>query len=72
MKSYKIKKQGAKYVLQADGFRYAVYPSSPYHLYGEVCNGWRRINAPATFHKLWNTNIGKIFLAIQSYIKDPR
>jgi len=57
---------GKKIIIQFDGYAYAIYHSSPYHLYAENGSGsaWRRVRAPAS-----NDTYRRIIRAIQATTK---
>ncbi len=74
MKALNITTEGKKLVLEIDGYKYAVYPSSPYNLYKHEGGKWRRMSG------LWvhrcplygNTIIGDIYEALQNRLKFNR
>ena len=68
MKRFRFFNEGKKQIIEMDGYQYAVYASSPYHLYTHEGGQWRRIKAPAKSYKCaWfgNSIIGNIFAMLQ-------
>ena len=63
MKNYT---QGKKHIVEVDGWMYAIYASSPYHLWEYNANGWTRLKAPQLWHR--ETFIGHIFKLLKAKI----
>jgi hypothetical protein len=59
MNNYLYYTQGQKHIIEMDGWMYAAYASSPYHLYEYNAKGWTRIKHPQRSHK--EKIIGGIF-----------
>jgi hypothetical protein len=70
MNNFMYYTQGKKHIVEMDGWRYAVYASSPYHLYEHNANGWTRIKAPQRWHK--GKMIGNIFQLLKATLNLPQ
>ena len=67
MTNYLYYTQGKKHIIEVDGWMYAIYKSSPYHLYEYNARGWVRINAPRSQRLVM---IGRIFGNLQYIAKN--